>query len=167
METHKERLSCCCWYCSITQLEGRKFSVRAARPGWRRRGAGGWCTLDKRPTRYLCIKGHTGLAEEAKATTMCVFHTLRLLLSRPKRAKGPGEHTHAQTHSYLRTQAVWWEMHCQKKLESPQICLPSCDMCLRVPLFLWIYEHSWMNSTDLGLIVISADLIHTFLKVNI
>lgn len=31
---------------------------------------------DKRPPCYLCVKGHTGLAEEAKATTICVFHTL-------------------------------------------------------------------------------------------
>lgn len=26
---------------------------------------------DKRPPCYLCVKGHTGLAEEAKATTIC------------------------------------------------------------------------------------------------
>lgn len=31
---------------------------------------------DKRPPCYLCVKGHIGLAEEAKATTICVFHTL-------------------------------------------------------------------------------------------
>lgn len=36
-----------------------------------RRGPG-----DKRPPCYLCVKGHIGLAEEAKATTICVFHTL-------------------------------------------------------------------------------------------
>lgn len=39
--------------------------------GW---GAGG--SGDKRPPCYLCVKGHIGLAEEAKATTICVFRTL-------------------------------------------------------------------------------------------
>lgn len=30
---------------------------------------------DKRPHCYLCVKGHTGLAKEAKATTICVSRT--------------------------------------------------------------------------------------------
>lgn len=37
-------------------------------------GMEGGCGIRGLP-RYLCIKGHTGLAEEAKATTICVFHT--------------------------------------------------------------------------------------------
>lgn len=77
METLKGGCGAGCWYCSIRQLEGRKSSVWAARPGfffffYGRGGGPG----DKRLPCYLCIKGHIGLAEEAKATTICVFHTL-------------------------------------------------------------------------------------------
>lgn len=72
MESQKGGCGAGCWYCSIRQLEGRKSSVWAARPDCFGRGG----TRDKRPPCYLCVKGHTGLAEEAKATTICVFHTL-------------------------------------------------------------------------------------------
>lgn len=40
----------------------------------------------------LCIRGHTGPAEDTKATSICVFHTLQLC------RHPPATHTHTQTY---------------------------------------------------------------------
>lgn len=67
--------------------------------GWESVGAG--CPGDKRLPGYLCVKGHTGLTEEAKATTISVFHKLGQL------SKAWSEHTqHHIIHSHLHMRAI-------------------------------------------------------------
>lgn len=62
-------------------------------------GSGGGCGIRELP-RYLCVKGHTGLAEEAKATA-CLFSTQTVArLSRPGCLRTLVHSQHI-VHSYL------------------------------------------------------------------
>lgn len=120
-----------CRYCPIRQLGGRKSSVWAATAGcfWVPAVVEvcGGCG-DKRRPSYLCIKGYTGLAEEAKATTICVFQTWLCV----------------RTHTYIASLThicVPYDERCivRKRCKAPppcllQICFSSCDVCAGVLL---------------------------------
>lgn len=137
------------WYCSIAQFEGGKL------PGL----TGGRCSvcvgvLDKRPSCYLFVKGYTGLAGEAKATTICVFHTL--LLSGTRRELCvvlgvSGEHALSLSDWLISTHtgsmmkdalseevgkpqdmfsSLWYEYHCFCKfMNKPLLIYHTFDLC--------------------------------------
>lgn len=63
----------------------------------------------------LCIRGHTGPAEDTKATSICVFHTLQLC------RHPPATHTHTRKHTSL-TCTTYTKIHLQEKCVLIHFC---------------------------------------------
>lgn len=89
-------------------------------------GVGG-CGIRGLP-RYLCVKGHTGLAEEAKATTICVFH-MHTHTHTLVHLSGPGS-TYTLAHKHITSfTPICVHADCMMKdalskmRESPHMCL--------------------------------------------